>query len=141
MEWQIGVSSGFFYAFFSPLGSHGASSAHETITPLIAWGKRIATAGSPFKHSDLSPFTESLARIDIHQADLCPLIACLLGVPIPAHSIVSFSIYRRVTSSGWIAARTYWPWSISQGRPNKGERSSCTQATARISRFLLVTFI
>ncbi|KAM7541537.1 hypothetical protein Aperf_G00000042626 [Anoplocephala perfoliata] len=68
-------------------GSHGAGSPHETITPLIAWGKHIPTVGWSFKHSDLSPFTESLTRIDIHQADLCPLIACLLGVPIPAHSI------------------------------------------------------
>ncbi|KAM7536856.1 hypothetical protein Aperf_G00000082600 [Anoplocephala perfoliata] len=68
-------------------GSHIASSAHEAITPLIAWGKHIPTIRSTFKASDLSPFTASLTRIDVQQADLCPLIACLLGIPIPAHSI------------------------------------------------------
>ncbi|KAM7536576.1 hypothetical protein Aperf_G00000082581 [Anoplocephala perfoliata] len=68
-------------------GSHIASSAHEAITPLIAWGKHIPTIRSTFKASDLSPFTASLTRIDVQQANLCPLIACLLGIPIPAHSI------------------------------------------------------
>ncbi|VDO09185.1 unnamed protein product [Rodentolepis nana] len=68
-------------------GSHGAGSAHETITPLIAWGKHIPRPAPLFKLSDLSPTTKSSSRIDIRQADLCPLIACLLGIPIPAHSI------------------------------------------------------
>nr|CDS35287.2 gpi ethanolamine phosphate transferase 1 [Hymenolepis microstoma] len=68
-------------------GSHGAGSAHETITPLIVWGKHIPRPVSPFKFVDLSPTTKSSSRIDIRQADLCPLIACLLGIPIPAHSI------------------------------------------------------
>ncbi|VDL61271.1 unnamed protein product [Hymenolepis diminuta] len=68
-------------------GSHGAGSDHETITPLIVWGKHIPRPASPFKLADLSPTTKSFSRIDIRQADLCPLIACLLGVPIPAHSI------------------------------------------------------
>ena len=70
------------------IGSHGAGSSHETITPLIVWGKHILRSSSVFGSSDLSPFEHSSVRHDIHQADLCPLIACLLGIPIPANSVV-----------------------------------------------------
>ncbi|CDS38345.2 gpi ethanolamine phosphate transferase 1 [Echinococcus multilocularis] len=68
-------------------GSHGAGSAHETITPLIVWGKHIPRPRSANWPSHLLPFTRNLGRHDIHQADLCPLIACLLGIAIPANSV------------------------------------------------------
>ncbi|VDK38905.1 unnamed protein product [Taenia asiatica] len=68
-------------------GSHGAGSAHETITPLIVWGKNIPRPMAANWHSHLLPFTHNLSRHDVNQADLCPLIACLLGIPIPANSV------------------------------------------------------
>ncbi|KAL5112328.1 GPI ethanolamine phosphate transferase 1 [Taenia crassiceps] len=68
-------------------GSHGAGSAHETITPLIVWGKHIPRPMEANGQPNLLPFMHNLSRHDVHQADLCPLIACLLGIPIPANSV------------------------------------------------------
>ncbi|KAL5971998.1 GPI ethanolamine phosphate transferase 1 [Taenia solium] len=69
-------------------GSHGAGSAHETITPLIVWGKNIPRPMAANWHSHLLPFTHNLSRHHVNQADLCPLVACLLGIPIPANSVI-----------------------------------------------------
>lgn len=76
--------------FYPLIGSHGAGSAHETITPLIVWGKYIPQPMAANWHSQLLPITHNLSRHDVHQADLCPLIASLLGIPIPANSVVCF---------------------------------------------------
>ncbi|XP_077295319.1 GPI ethanolamine phosphate transferase 1-like [Arctopsyche grandis] len=61
-------------------GSHGAGSNHETETPIIAWG-----AGIPppiFSTIDPQP-----VQNDLSQADICPLIATLIGIDIPVDSV------------------------------------------------------
>ncbi|VDD75096.1 unnamed protein product [Mesocestoides corti] len=74
-------------------GSHGAGSLHETVTPLIVWGKHIPTPSSVADLSRASgadgllPFNYGLKHYNVRQADLCPLIAALLGTPIPANSV------------------------------------------------------
>ncbi len=80
--------------FCTILGSHGAGSLHETVTPLLLWGKNIRTPEETdvsSVHADYSsvlPYFYKRKSYDIKQADLCPLIASLLGVPIPANSVV-----------------------------------------------------
>lgn len=65
-------------------GSHGAGHAHETLTPLVAWG-----AGIHHPESRTSPeYNDGLAenwglsmikRSDVLQADIAPLMASLIG--------------------------------------------------------------
>ncbi|XP_044011908.1 GPI ethanolamine phosphate transferase 1 isoform X2 [Aphidius gifuensis] len=52
-------------------GSHGSGSTDETETPFVAWGAGI---------------NDSLDPVDIHQADIAPLISTLLGISIPVNS-------------------------------------------------------
>ena len=52
-------------------GSHGDGSSSETNTPLIVWGSGVASG----------------RRHDVEQLDVAPLIASLIGVPIPVNSI------------------------------------------------------
>lgn len=84
-------------------GSHGDGEIANTETPIIAWGsgvsppkysssgKNIITAGSAL--SFMSRESNSLwnlghlVRYDISQADIAPLMATLLGVPIPVNSV------------------------------------------------------
>lgn len=71
-------------------GSHGAGSASETETPVVVWGAGVAP---PTLSTSLDLSTphdwhlNQLVRQDITQADLVPLIATLLGLSIPVHSI------------------------------------------------------
>ncbi|XP_017781668.1 PREDICTED: GPI ethanolamine phosphate transferase 1 [Nicrophorus vespilloides] len=53
-------------------GSHGDGSDHETKVPYIVWGKGIKGSSNPH---------------DMEQADLAPLIATLIGAPIPINSV------------------------------------------------------
>lgn len=57
-------------------GSHGSGSAHETEVPFIAWGAGIKS--DPEEN-------------DVNQADITPLMAALIGLNIPVHSIVSIN--------------------------------------------------
>lgn len=74
-------------------GSHGAGEKHETLTPLVAWGAGIA---GPEKENEkqfrsiASPESwqmNGLLRKDVSQADLVPLMATLIGIPIPMNSV------------------------------------------------------
>lgn len=59
------------------VGSHGDSSTSETDTPIVTWGAGLSYAK---KHNSLP--------VNIQQADVAPLMATLIGVPIPVHSVV-----------------------------------------------------
>ncbi|XP_049814682.1 GPI ethanolamine phosphate transferase 1 isoform X1 [Schistocerca nitens] len=64
-------------------GSHGAGDPSETETPLIAWGAGINTpqlvTGTETKLDTL--------RKDVHQADIAPLMAALIGISLPVNSV------------------------------------------------------
>lgn len=55
-------------------GSHGSGLPSETETPLIIWGAGIES---------------SVHRQDVEQASIAPLIASLIGIPIPVNNEVS----------------------------------------------------
>lgn len=57
-------------------GSHGSGLPSETETPLIIWGAGVQSSGY---------------RQDIEQASIAPLIASLIGIPIPVNNEVSNS--------------------------------------------------
>lgn len=59
-------------------GSHGSGSSTETETPLIVWGAGIKSSGF---------------RQDVEQASITPLIASLIGIPIPTNNEVSYATY------------------------------------------------
>ncbi|GLH13731.1 GPI ethanolamine phosphate transferase 1 [Gryllus bimaculatus] len=72
-------------------GSHGAGDVSETTTPLVVWGAGI---GGPHpavpRRTPASPSSWGLghlARRDVAQADITPLMASLLGISIPVNSV------------------------------------------------------
>lgn len=73
-------------------GNHGAGNPSETETPLIAWGAGIGQARLSGKDGYYDGYSEAwnlslYRRVDINQADLAPLMAVLLGIPIPINSL------------------------------------------------------
>uniref|UniRef100_A0A669CCX0 GPI ethanolamine phosphate transferase 1 n=1 Tax=Oreochromis niloticus TaxID=8128 RepID=A0A669CCX0_ORENI len=76
-------------------GSHGAGHPSETLTPLVAWGAGVqkakgVTEPQPYNDGFLQDWKlEHLRRVDVSQADIAPLMASLIGVPIPVNSVVS----------------------------------------------------
>ena len=74
-------------------GSHGAGLPDETMTPLICWGAGV-------KGPKPSSFAEYVyhdgynekwgmnrfERVDVEQADIAPLMATLIGIPVPLNS-------------------------------------------------------
>ncbi|KAM8882501.1 GPI ethanolamine phosphate transferase 1 [Synchiropus picturatus] len=74
-------------------GTHGAGHPSETLTPLIAWGagvNKALTHTEPQSYQDgyLEEWKlEHLRRVDVNQADIAPLMASLIGVPIPVNSV------------------------------------------------------
>ncbi|XP_019724986.1 GPI ethanolamine phosphate transferase 1 [Hippocampus comes] len=74
-------------------GSHGAGHPSETLTPLVAWGAGVQTphkvTGDQFYQDGyLQDWKlEHLRRVDLNQADIAPLMASLIGVPIPVNSV------------------------------------------------------
>uniref|UniRef100_A0AAX7VSZ0 GPI ethanolamine phosphate transferase 1 n=1 Tax=Astatotilapia calliptera TaxID=8154 RepID=A0AAX7VSZ0_ASTCA len=74
-------------------GSHGAGHPSETLTPLVAWGAGVqkakgATEPQPYNDGFLQDWKlEHLRRVDVSQADIAPLMASLVGVPIPVNSV------------------------------------------------------
>ncbi|KAM8731920.1 GPI ethanolamine phosphate transferase 1 isoform 2-T2 [Acanthopagrus schlegelii] len=74
-------------------GSHGAGHPSETLTPLVVWGAGVQSA---HRVTDAQPYTdgylqdwklEHIRRVDVNQADIAPLMASLIGVPIPVNSV------------------------------------------------------
>lgn len=61
------------------IGSHGDGSASETEVPIVTWGAGLSYAK---KH-----LTTPLP-VNIKQADVTPLMATLIGVPVPVNSVV-----------------------------------------------------
>ncbi|THD23879.1 Gpi ethanolamine phosphate transferase 1 [Fasciola hepatica] len=76
-------------------GSHGAGSLHETVTPLLVWGAGLAgpeIIPKPVQSNEVDQYglpvhSYERRRRELKQADLCPLMAGLLGVPIPLNSV------------------------------------------------------
>lgn len=72
-------------------GSHGAGDPSETETPFVAWGaginKPTLFQGRNLAKVETNWGLDSLKRIDINQADICPLLAALIGIPIPLQSV------------------------------------------------------
>lgn len=76
-------------------GSHGDGERANTETPLVGWGAGFdgpRAANSPTDFPTDSPSSpanwalDHLLRRDVRQADLTPLMASLLGIPIPINS-------------------------------------------------------
>ncbi|XP_048489024.1 GPI ethanolamine phosphate transferase 1 [Plutella xylostella] len=66
-------------------GSHGAGDDHETETPYVLWGAGVEQIPVlPDDHQESLPFDN---RLDINQADLTPLMATAISVPVPVNSI------------------------------------------------------
>uniref|UniRef100_A0A3Q1FGG0 GPI ethanolamine phosphate transferase 1 n=1 Tax=Acanthochromis polyacanthus TaxID=80966 RepID=A0A3Q1FGG0_9TELE len=74
-------------------GSHGAGHPSETLTPLVVWGAGVqnaqkVTEPQPYNDGYLQDWKlEHLRRVDVNQADIAPLMASLIGVPIPVNSV------------------------------------------------------
>ncbi|KAM7370024.1 hypothetical protein PAMP_011310 [Pampus punctatissimus] len=74
-------------------GSHGAGHPSETLTPLVVWGAGVqnaqrVTEPQLYKDGYLQDWKlEHLRRVDVSQADIAPLMASLIGIPIPVNSV------------------------------------------------------
>lgn len=71
-------------------GSHGSGHQHETETPFLAWGAGInywLPASEDFvTRNFVNVGGKKIPRYDIQQADAAPLMATLLGIPVPTNS-------------------------------------------------------
>lgn len=77
----------------SDAGTHGDGDPQNTRTPLVAWGAGISepqpiTLGLRDDHDGFSAGwgLSHLRRRDIQQADMTPLMASLVGIPVPVNS-------------------------------------------------------
>uniref|UniRef100_A0A8C6MH74 GPI ethanolamine phosphate transferase 1 n=1 Tax=Nothobranchius furzeri TaxID=105023 RepID=A0A8C6MH74_NOTFU len=75
-------------------GSHGAGHPSETLTPLVVWGSGVSkaqrvTEPQLFEGDDFLQDwkLEHIRRVDVNQADIAPLMASLVGLPIPVNSV------------------------------------------------------
>ncbi|CAG9581456.1 unnamed protein product [Danaus chrysippus] len=68
-------------------GSHGTGDDHETETPYVLWGAGVTQIESESKQFDNNYEMSLDKRHDINQADLTPLMATLLSIPVPVNSI------------------------------------------------------
>ncbi|XP_045500815.1 GPI ethanolamine phosphate transferase 1-like [Colias croceus] len=69
-------------------GSHGTGYEHETRTPYVLWGAGVQQIQDEEKHIDSETnymFQEH--RFDLNQADLTPLMASFLSIPVPVNSV------------------------------------------------------
>uniref|UniRef100_A0A667YLN8 GPI ethanolamine phosphate transferase 1 n=1 Tax=Myripristis murdjan TaxID=586833 RepID=A0A667YLN8_9TELE len=67
-------------------GSHGAGHPSETLTPLVVWGAGVHHAQRNSKQK-AKRLNERLFLCFALQADIAPLMASLIGVPIPVNSV------------------------------------------------------
>lgn len=70
-------------------GAHGAGTAHETETPIVAWGagvnfwKRLNEAPN-----DVAAIANvDVPRFDIQQADVASMISALVGNAVPVNNV------------------------------------------------------
>ncbi|KAJ1807935.1 Glycosyl phosphatidyl inositol anchor synthesis, partial [Coemansia sp. RSA 2598] len=76
-------------------GAHGDGHPDNTRTPLIAWGAGVARTLPVASgliapgHTDFSrPWNlDAYERKDVNQADIAPLMASLVGIPLPLNSV------------------------------------------------------
>jgi phosphatidylinositol glycan class N len=72
-------------------GSHGSGHHHETETPFLAWGAGVnswKTAQDDFvTKTHVTVDGRKIPRYDIQQADAAPLMATLIGTPVPTNSM------------------------------------------------------
>ncbi|XP_071823670.1 GPI ethanolamine phosphate transferase 1-like [Apostichopus japonicus] len=73
-------------------GTHGAGHLDETMTPIVAWGSGIQKPSTPGENLYEDNFSKDwslshLRRQDINQADIAPLMASLIGSPLPLNSV------------------------------------------------------
>ena len=57
------------------------------MTPLVLWGAGTATEVESGKGFGGFPVLEGKAVPEVRQIDLAPLMATLLGVPVPRHNL------------------------------------------------------
>uniref|UniRef100_A0A665X132 GPI ethanolamine phosphate transferase 1 n=1 Tax=Echeneis naucrates TaxID=173247 RepID=A0A665X132_ECHNA len=67
-------------------GSHGAGHPSETLTPLVVWGAGVNSAQTV---TEPQPYEDGYLQgaKHMHHADIAPLMASLIGVPIPVNSV------------------------------------------------------
>ncbi|XP_076815464.1 GPI ethanolamine phosphate transferase 1-like [Clavelina lepadiformis] len=77
-------------------GSHGAGLPSETLTPLVVWGAGAGKHLTVPKNLDNEAIEQTRMwgltpeyRQDVNQADIAPLMAVLVGIPIPVNSVGS----------------------------------------------------
>nr|XP_010959586.1 GPI ethanolamine phosphate transferase 1 isoform X1 [Camelus bactrianus]XP_045377419.1 GPI ethanolamine phosphate transferase 1 isoform X1 [Camelus bactrianus] len=73
-------------------GFHGAGHPSETCTPFVTWGAGIKypqkVSAQKFDDTYLEEWKlENWKRQDVNQADIAPLMACLILVPFPLNSV------------------------------------------------------
>lgn len=87
-------------------GSHGAGDPSETETPIVAWGAGVALPKDPSEFKEKMMYDARVERWglthvrrhDIHQADVAPLMASIVGIPIPVNSVGKLHIEYLATS-------------------------------------------
>ncbi|KAK7072611.1 hypothetical protein SK128_000725, partial [Halocaridina rubra] len=75
--------------------SHGAGDPSETETPVVAWGSGVALPKDPSEFKEKMMYDARIEkwglshvrRHDLHQADLAPLMASIIGIPIPVNNM------------------------------------------------------
>ena len=71
-------------------GVHGGAEPSETETPIVLWGAGVAKPSSRMSPDPDARFSawglSAFDRMDITQVDACPLLASLLGVPVPRNN-------------------------------------------------------
>eukprot|EP01126_Amoeba_proteus_P032015 TRINITY_DN312_c0_g1_i5.p1 TRINITY_DN312_c0_g1~~TRINITY_DN312_c0_g1_i5.p1 ORF type:complete len:794 (-),score=147.17 TRINITY_DN312_c0_g1_i5:1424-3805(-) len=98
----------------SDKGNHGDGERANTETPFIAWGAGIRSPQHSYPPPPSNPSDSEwtipspkkwklnhLRRVDLHQADIAPLMSCLVGIPFPMNSVgVLPTSYLQMTKNG-----------------------------------------
>ncbi|XP_076060251.1 phosphatidylinositol glycan anchor biosynthesis class N [Oratosquilla oratoria] len=76
-------------------GSHGAGDPTETETPIVMWGQGVAPPQDPSSFKERMQYDSRVEewglthvrRHDVYQADIAPLMASVIAIPIPVNSV------------------------------------------------------